>query len=69
MHTEDTVAAFRAYEATRQARAAQIQKASRQRGRFYHMSGLMRWTRNQVLRWQGPEKLLTRYDWLYDPAG
>ncbi len=65
---DDISKAFRAYEATRQTRATRIQKASHQRGRIYHLSGPMRWTRNQLLRRQAPETLLTHYDWLYSPV-
>ncbi len=58
-------AAFRAYEDSRQQRVIRIQKASQQRGKIYHMSGLKRWARNIMLRRQVPETLLSRYDWLY----
>lgn len=58
-------AAFRAYEDSRQQRVIRIQKASQQRGKIYHVSGLKRWARNTMLRRQVPETLLSRYDWLY----
>ncbi len=61
----DIPAAFRSYEQSRQARTTRIQKASLQRGRFYHMSGPMRWGRNQLLRRTAPERLVSHYDWLY----
>lgn len=66
-HPEDMVTAFNAYEANRRARATRIQKASHQRGRIYHMSGAMRWGRDQLLCRQDPETFVTRYDWLYSP--
>jgi hypothetical protein len=34
-------------------------------GRVYHMGGVMRWSRNQVLTTQSPQELLRRNDWLY----
>lgn len=58
-------AAFAAYVAKRRPRAARVQIRSRRMGRIYHMSGLMRWSRNQVLTTQSQEALLRRNDWLY----
>lgn len=65
---KDIANAFRLYETTRHARATRIQKASHQRGRIYHMSGPMRWVRNQILRRRSPKSFLTHYDWLYHPV-
>ncbi len=58
-------AAFRRYEALRKARATRVQRASKQNGRIYHLSGAGRWGRNLVLRSRKPEALLRRLDWLY----
>lgn len=68
-YPDDIAAAFRFFESSRKARIIRIQKASHRRGRIYHMSGLMRWARNQILRRRDPEAFLTRYDWLYRPGG
>ena len=68
-YPDDIAAAFRFFESSRKARTTRIQKASHRRGRIYHMSGLMRLVRNQILRRRDPKALLTRYDWLYRPAG
>ncbi|RIA55316.1 FAD-dependent monooxygenase [Dichotomicrobium thermohalophilum] len=60
-----TEAAFAAYARQRRPRAARVQARSRRMGRIYHMSGVMRWSRNQVLTMQRPHELLRRNDWLY----
>ncbi len=61
----DVPAAFAAYARKRRPRAARVQARSRRMGRVYHMSGVMRWSRNQVLTSQSPQDLLRRNDWLY----
>lgn len=61
----DAAMAFAAYAAKRRPRAAQVQMRSRRMGRIYHMGGMMRWSRNQVLTARGPQNLLARNDWLY----
>jgi len=58
-------AAFAAYARKRRPRAARVQARSRRMGRVYHMGGVMRWSRNQVLTTQSPQELLRRNDWLY----
>jgi len=58
-------AAFAAYACKRRPRAARVQARSRRMGRVYHMGGVMRWSRNQVLTTQSPQELLRRNDWLY----
>lgn len=61
----DPQVAFPAYTAKRRLRAAQVQARSRRMGRIYHMSGITRWSRNQVLTMRSPNDLLRRNDWLY----
>jgi salicylate hydroxylase len=61
----DVPAAFAAYARKRRPRAARVQARSRRMGRVYHMGGVMRWSRNQVLTTQSPQDLLRRNDWLY----
>lgn len=61
----DTAQAFAAYARKRRPRAARVQVRSRRMGRVYHMGGVMRWSRNQVLTARGPQDLLARNDWLY----
>jgi len=61
----DTAAGFAAYGRKRRARASRVQMRSRRMGQIYHMGGVMRWSRNQVLTTQSPQNLLRRNDWLY----
>ncbi len=61
----DAEAAFEDYARKRRVRAARVQARSRRMGRIYHMGGVMRWSRNQVLTTQSPQVLLRRNDWLY----
>jgi len=61
----DVEAAFAAYARKRRPRAARVQAKSRRMGRVYHMGGMMRWSRNQVLTTQSPQDLMRRNDWLY----
>jgi len=58
-------AAFATYARKRQPRAARVQARSRRMGKIYHMGGVMRWSRNQVLTAREQPQLLARNDWLY----
>ncbi len=64
-NVDKPVAALRAYEHARHARAARVQKAARRQGRIYGMSGPEALIRNIAMRAMGNEKLLSRFDWLY----
>jgi len=57
--------AFATYARKRQPRAARVQARSRRMGKIYHMGGVMRWSRNQVLTAREQPQLLARNDWLY----
>lgn len=57
--------AFAAFEQARAPRAKQVAEASRRMGELYHMGGLTRAVRDQMIKLQSPERLLGRYDWLY----
>jgi salicylate hydroxylase len=61
--------AFRLYERRRRPRASRVARASLQNGRIYHLSGAIAQARNLVLRFRAPERLITRYDWLYGWRG
>jgi salicylate hydroxylase len=63
---EDPAGALRAYEKARRARTAKAQHAARQQGRVYNRSGPEVLIRNFGMRMLGGEKLLTRYEWLYN---
>ncbi len=58
--------ALRLYEDERRARTARVQRTARRNGRVYHLGGLAAFARDHVMRKMGGEKLLTRFDWLYD---
>jgi len=58
--------ALRRYEDERQARTARVQRTARRNGLVYHLSGPAAAARDYVLRNMSGERLLTRYDWLYD---
>jgi 2-polyprenyl-6-methoxyphenol hydroxylase-like FAD-dependent oxidoreductase len=59
-------AALRRYEKRRRRRVARVQRVARWNGRVYHFKGLAAFFRNRALRLRGGEKLLRRYDWIYD---
>jgi salicylate hydroxylase len=58
--------ALRLYEDERRTRTARAQRTARRNGRVYHLAGPAAFARDLVLRNMGGEKLLTRFDWLYD---
>ena len=55
-----------AYQEKRLPRAARVQKESRRQATIYHLGGPAAFLRDAALRALGPEKMLARYDWLYD---
>jgi len=61
----DFKAALDIYARKRRPRATRVQVRSRRMGNIYHMSGVLRWSRNQVLTTQSPLSLLCQNDWLY----
>jgi salicylate hydroxylase len=63
---EDNIeASLRAYHETRHAQATRVQKESRRQAKIYHLGGPAALLRDMVLRALG-QKMLARYDWLYD---
>ena len=58
--------AFETYEGLRRPRTVRVARASRNNGWIYHLSGPAALARNIALQRLSGEKLLTRYDWLYD---
>ena len=65
-HADNPTAGLRAYEAARQKRTARAQHISRKQGRIYGQTGPESLIRNFGMRLLGGEKLLRRYDWLYN---
>ncbi|MGB6324789.1 MAG: FAD-dependent monooxygenase [Methylocella sp.] len=59
-------ASLRAYQEARHARATRVQKESRTQATIYHLGGPAALLRDMALRALGPQKMLARYDWLYD---
>ena len=61
----DSVAALRNYEAERRPRTARVQRASRWNDFHFHLRGPAAFVRDAALRALGGERLLARYDWIY----
>jgi salicylate hydroxylase len=57
---------LRAYEAARAPRTARAQQTSRKQGKLYGQTGPSVLIRNLGMKLLGGEKLLKRYDWLYN---
>ncbi len=57
---------LRAYQVMRCLRAARVQRESRRQAKIYHLAGPAAFLRDMALRALGPQKMLARYDWLYD---
>jgi salicylate hydroxylase len=58
--------AFETYEGLRRSRAQRVARESHFNGIIYHLRGLAAVARNLALGRLSGEKLLRRYDWLYD---
>ncbi len=56
---------FPAFESLRLQRAGQIQRASRENGRIYHLGGIAARGRDMAMRTAPPQFLMMRYDWIY----
>jgi salicylate hydroxylase len=65
-HSEDPAVGLRLYEGLRRRRAARAQKDARRNGRVYHLRGPAAFARDLALKVMGGNRLLRRYDWLYD---
>jgi salicylate hydroxylase len=59
---------MRRYEQRRLARPARTQRAARRTGAIYHMSTVAGFMRSLAVAAMGGERLISRYDWLYDWA-
>ncbi len=57
---------MRRYEAIRTPRVRRVQRAARDNGKRYHLSGASALARNMAMRWLGGMRLRAHYDWLYD---
>ncbi len=63
---DDIAGAMRRYEGLRRRRVRRAQREAQRNGQRYHLSGPRALARNIALRALGGERLLRRYDWLYD---
>jgi salicylate hydroxylase len=65
-HSENPAVGLRLYEGLRRGRAARAQNGARRNGRIYHLKGPAAFARDLALKIIGGNRLLRRYDWLYD---
>ncbi|HWP27108.1 MAG TPA: FAD-dependent monooxygenase [Xanthobacteraceae bacterium] len=66
MNPETPEQALRRYEDLRAARTARVMRTARRNSRIYHLGGWAAAARDHVLGRLGGERLLARFDWLYD---
>jgi len=59
-------AAMQRYAHGRRSRVSRVQRAARQAGRIYHLTGPMASARDLVIKALGPRHMLARQDWIYD---
>jgi salicylate hydroxylase len=59
-------AALKRYGRLRRARVLRVQRAARQQGRIYHLTGPMALARDLAIRAMGAKHMLARQDWIYD---
>jgi salicylate hydroxylase len=60
------VAALKRYARLRRARIHRVQRAARQAGRTYHLTGPAAYARDLVIRVMGAKRMLARQNWIYD---
>jgi salicylate hydroxylase len=58
-------AALQRYARLRRARVLRIQRAARQAGRIYHLTGAAAYARDLAIKAIGGRRLLARQDWIY----
>src|SRR5260370_25728783 len=59
-------AALKRYARLRRSRVARVQRAARQAGRIYHLTGPAAFARDLTIKAMGPRRMLARQDWIYD---
>jgi len=62
----DIATALERYGRAREARVKQVQRAARQQGRIYHLTGPAALARDLIIRALGPQRMLARQEWIYD---
>jgi salicylate hydroxylase len=58
--------AMQRYARLRRLRVSRVQRAARQSGRIYHLTGPAAYARDLAIRAMGPKRMLARQDWIYD---
>jgi salicylate hydroxylase len=59
-------AALKRYARLRRSRVARVQRAARQAGRIYHLTGPAAFARDLTIKAMGARRMLARQDWIYD---
>jgi salicylate hydroxylase len=59
-------ASLKRYGRQRRGRVMRVQRAARQQGRIYHLTGPLALARDLVIKTMGPERMLARQSWIYD---
>ena len=59
-------AALKRYARERRPRVSRMQRAARQAGRIYHLTGPAAFARDLAIRAMGPKRMLARQNWIYD---
>jgi len=59
-------AALQRYGRQRRSRVLRVQRAARQQGRIYHLTGPLALARDLAIKAMGPQRMLARQDWIYD---
>jgi salicylate hydroxylase len=59
-------AVLKRYARLRRSRVARVQRAARQAGRIYHLTGPAAYARDLVIKAMGPKRMLARQGWIYD---
>jgi salicylate hydroxylase len=65
-NTAGIPAALKRYGKSRRGRVLQVQRAARQQGRIYHLTGPLALARDLAIKTMGPQRVLARQDWIYD---
>ena len=65
-NTAGIPAALKRYGRLRRARVQRVQRAARQSGRIYHLTGPLALARDLTIKALGPARMLARQDWIYD---
>lgn len=62
----DVPGALKRYGRQRRNRVMRVQRAARQQGHIYHLTGPLALARDLAIRAMGPERMLARQNWIYD---